>query len=211
MEAQKERSKKDASKTLGDWQVFIENAQTKFLAYDQESAQIRIARLREVQNKNKSIVQAVFTQTPFYPEGGGQVGDQGYIQGVEDGEKLEVVDTKKENELIVHNLKKVPENIDQEFVAQIHVQKRLASAVMASILLIPAATADSEIILKCSISLVLATCVPPQSSLEKLLSKVIIRTLLPYFSPNKAVAPWSIASWYGISLCSSKSIDCLIF
>lgn len=128
LEAQKERSKKDASKTLGDWQVFIENAQTKFLAYDQESAQIRIARLREVQNKNKSIVQAVFTQTPFYPEGGGQVGDQGYIQGVEDGEKLEVVNTKKENELIVHNLKKVPENIDQEFVAQIHVQKRLASA-----------------------------------------------------------------------------------
>ncbi|MEC8739748.1 MAG: alanine--tRNA ligase [Bacteroidota bacterium] len=128
LQEQKNRSKQDANTAVRDWEILVHNSPTKFIGYDFFEAKIQITRFREIKNKKKSFVQAVFSQTPFYPEGGGQVGDIGFIQGVDDGQKIGVLETKKENDLIVHLLEKTPKNCQQNFLAKINTYTRISSA-----------------------------------------------------------------------------------
>ncbi|WP_370089712.1 alanine--tRNA ligase [Ekhidna sp.] len=122
MEVQKNRSKSAGKQTTGDWNVVHEGDETKFLGYTQTQATTNILRYREVKQKDKKQYQIVLEATPFYAESGGQVGDTGYLQIGE--EKIEVVDTKKENDLIVHFVKKLPTNMQGEVKAVVNESKR---------------------------------------------------------------------------------------
>ena len=126
MEAQKNRSRNAAAQETGDWVEIRRIEQTEFLGYDKLEAEIRIARYRKVTQAKKSFYQLVFDQTPFYAESGGQVGDTGYIEF--DGEKTLIIDTQKENNLIVHLTEKLPSNPEKTFNAAVNVQKRISTA-----------------------------------------------------------------------------------
>ncbi|QOI97947.1 MAG: alanine--tRNA ligase [Flammeovirgaceae bacterium] len=122
MEKQKARSKSDAVKEAGDWVLVGEDAVTEFIGYETLQAQVRIIKYRQLKQKGKEVFQLVFDKTPFYAESGGQVGDTGYIQSK--GEKISIVDTKKENELIVHFTEKLPADLTQPFTAVVAAGKR---------------------------------------------------------------------------------------
>jgi len=122
MEKQKSRSKAAAVKETGDWISVGEDEKPEFIGYDHLDAEIKITKYRKIKQKNKELVQLVFDRTPFYAESGGQVGDTGYIESA--NEKIFVIDTKKENELIVHFAEKLPENLSSLFHAQVDKHKR---------------------------------------------------------------------------------------
>jgi len=122
MEKQKSRSKAAAAKETGDWILVGEDQRPEFIGYDHLDAEIKITKYRKIKQKNKELVQLVFDRTPFYAESGGQVGDTGYIESA--NEKIFIVDTKKENELIVHFVEKMPENLSSVFHAQVDKRKR---------------------------------------------------------------------------------------
>jgi alanyl-tRNA synthetase len=119
---QKERSRKAAEMDQGDWIELQPNNLTEFLGYDLLSAEIRITKYRKVSFKERELFHLVFDKTPFYAEGGGQVGDSGSIESA--NEKVFIKDTKKENELIIHYVDKLPENMSSVFVANVDVTKR---------------------------------------------------------------------------------------
>jgi alanyl-tRNA synthetase len=123
MEKQKSRSKADAVKETGDWIVVGDEERTEFIGYDHLQSEVKINRYRKVKQKNKEFVQLVFDRTPFYAESGGQVGDTGFIEGM--GEKIAVIDTKKENELIIHLTDKLPANLNGSFNAVVESSRRL--------------------------------------------------------------------------------------
>ena len=126
LEAQKNRSREAGKITADDWQVVAESdGPTEFIGYDHTQATVTLLRYREVTAKKKTFVQAVFDRSPFYPEGGGQVGDRGVLAS-ESGETFQVLDTKKENNLIVHVLDRVPQG--SSFEAKVDVASRDASA-----------------------------------------------------------------------------------
>lgn len=122
MEKQKSRSKADAAKETGDWVLVGEDEKTEFIGYDHVTAEVRIVKYRKIKQKNKELVQLVFDRTPFYAESGGQVGDTGYIET--GGEKINIIDTKKENELIIHFSEKVPSNLGAEYHAVVESGRR---------------------------------------------------------------------------------------
>ena len=122
LQEQKARSRKATELTTDDWVVIGEENPTVFLGYDQVEAQISIIKYRKVKAKGKESYQLVFNQTPFYPEGGGQVGDTGFLSNA--NEKLEIVDTKKENNLIIHFANALPENVEAIFTATVDANKR---------------------------------------------------------------------------------------
>jgi alanyl-tRNA synthetase len=126
MEAQKARSRNAAQLEAGDWIEIRRIDQTKFLGYDTLENEVHIARYRKVIQKKKTFYQLVFDQTPFYGESGGQVGDTGYIEA--DGVKTPVIDTRKENNLIVHLTEKLPENTEVPFRAVVNREKRAETA-----------------------------------------------------------------------------------
>ncbi len=126
MEKQKIRSRNAAQLDTGDWVEIRKIHQTRFLGYDQTEAEVRIARYRKVSQKNKSFYQLVFDHTPFYGESGGQVGDSGYIES--DGIKIQIFDTQKENNLIVHLTERLPENRENLFYAVVNQKKRIETA-----------------------------------------------------------------------------------
>jgi len=123
MEKQKNRSKNAAQQDTGDWQVIVESAKLpEFVGYENNTYRSRILRTRKVTQKKGEYYQIVFDKTPFYAESGGQVGDTGTLSNGE--ETIRVFDTKKENDLIVHFVKKLPENLSTEFELVVDQEKR---------------------------------------------------------------------------------------
>ena len=122
MAKQKLRSKADAIKETGDWVAVGDDEKTEFIGYDHLSASVRIVKYRKIKQKNKELYQLVFDKTPFYAESGGQVGDIGYIETKD--EKIPVIDTKKENELIIHFSEQLPANLEDVFQAVVQKSRR---------------------------------------------------------------------------------------
>ncbi|QKX03943.1 alanine--tRNA ligase [Aquimarina sp. TRL1] len=128
LQKQKERSRAASQVSAGDWQILLENNEEEFIGYDQLSSTVRITRYRKVDSKKDgSLYQLVFDKTPFYPEGGGQVGDKGYIEEP-NGDVVYVIDTKKENNLIIHFTKNLPKNLEKECKAVVDKNQRARSA-----------------------------------------------------------------------------------
>lgn len=126
MEQQKERSRKATTSETGDWITVAAAEKVVFVGYDEVESTAKILRYREVKDAKKKAFQLVLNNTPFYPEGGGQVGDTGLL--LINGEKISVFDTKKENDLIVHYTDKLPADVTGEVVCQINAKKRSLSA-----------------------------------------------------------------------------------
>ena len=128
MEKQKERSRSAATIDAEDWVVLLEDNDEEFIGYDYLESQVKITRYRKVTSKKDGVMyQLVFNLTPFYPEGGGQVGDRGFLESV-NGNVIYVLDTKKENNLIVHFTKNLPEEIHQSFKAVVESRSRYNAA-----------------------------------------------------------------------------------
>ncbi len=139
MEKQKQRSRKSSAQKVHDW-VVLEETPEKFIGYDQMAAETYITRYRRIENNDGDFYQIVLAQTPFYAEGGGQVGDRGilipsYARGfdisspnvhaVEDcAEIIEVLDTKKENNLIVSTVRELPKDVGARFYAKVNENDR---------------------------------------------------------------------------------------
>jgi alanyl-tRNA synthetase len=108
---QKARSRKDAAKQVGDWMVLRDESDVAFVGYDDlETENSYVTKYRTVKVKDQPQYQIVLNRTPFYPEGGGQVGDTGYMTFGD--ERVRVLDTKKENNLVIHILEQLPDNMD---------------------------------------------------------------------------------------------------
>ena len=119
MEKQKSRSRAAAEVDTDDWVMLSDVEPEGFVGYDSLEEIIKIVRYRKVTSKKEgTLFQLVFNKTPFYPEGGGQVGDQGILKNTL-GEKCHIIDTKKENNLIIHFVKKLPTALDQNFIASV--------------------------------------------------------------------------------------------
>ncbi len=120
---QKERSRADAKRETGDWISVLDENDVEFVGYDDHDViDAKILKHRTLSQKGKAIYQLVLSKTPFYAEGGGQVGDTGYLK-VND-ETIKVIDTKKENNLIIHYVNKLPENMEGLVEAVIDSKKR---------------------------------------------------------------------------------------
>jgi len=126
LEEQKNRSRRDATVSTDDWHVIEASESTEFLAYDTTEAEVKITRYRKITTKGKDLYQLVFDRTPFYAESGGQSGDTGSLASA--NEILQIVDTRKENNLIVHIAESLPENPDARFMATVNSERRTATA-----------------------------------------------------------------------------------
>lgn len=123
---QKNRSRSAAEISKDDWVVLTEVLPQAFVGYDTLSSEVKLSRYRKIDSKKDGVLyQLVFNQTPFYPEGGGQVGDRGHL--VHPHETIEIIDTKKENNLIVHFTKQLPVHTDQCYTAQVDTVHRAAA------------------------------------------------------------------------------------
>ena len=128
MKKQKERSRAASVSVTDDWQVIYEDEVGEFVGYDLLSTQVKIKKYRKVSTKKDGdFFQLVLNITPFYPEGGGQVGDKGYLE-TENGAIHYIVDTKKENNLILHYCKTLPQKIEGKFNAVVDFKQRHRSA-----------------------------------------------------------------------------------
>jgi alanyl-tRNA synthetase len=120
---QKTRSRAASEVSTEDWKVLIPGNVETFVGYDQLENEVKITRIRKIDSKKDGILyQIVLDNTPFYPEGGGQVGDRGVLTSA--NESIEIIDTKKENNLILHFTKQLPENIHAGFVAKVNQELR---------------------------------------------------------------------------------------
>jgi len=126
MEKQKNRSRNAAALETGDWIELKKIDEVKFLGYTTLETQVHISRYRKVVQKDKEFYHLIFDQTPFYGESGGQVGDTGFIEA--GGEKVSILDTRKENNLIVHIAKKLPADPAATFMAVVDNHRRRLTA-----------------------------------------------------------------------------------
>jgi alanyl-tRNA synthetase len=123
---QKDRSRAATAIETDDWVILTDDSTEEFVGYDHLETEVKIVKYRKVTQKQKTFFQLVFNLTPFYPEGGGQVGDKGFIEA--NGHRTAIFDTKKENNLIVHLAEKLPEETTALFKAVVNVEKRNSSA-----------------------------------------------------------------------------------
>lgn len=127
MQEQKNRSRAASEVSTEDWSVLIPGNVETFVGYDQTENEVKITRIRKVDSKKDGILyQIVLDNTPFYPEGGGQVGDKGTL--VSANETIDIIDTKKENNLILHFAKQLPENVNAAFVAKVNTDLRTSTS-----------------------------------------------------------------------------------
>jgi alanyl-tRNA synthetase len=127
LKKQKDRSREANEVAKGDWVILTEGNTESFVGYDQTENEVRITRYRKVDSAKDGVqYQIVLDATPFYPEGGGQVGDRGVLTSAND--RIEVIDTKKENNLIIHTTQELPENIEGTFTAKVNEKLRDDSA-----------------------------------------------------------------------------------
>ncbi len=124
MQKQKERARHAAAVETGDW-ITIKEGETEFVGYDFFECDAEILRYRPIKQKNKTQYQVVLNKSPFYAEMGGQVGDSGWL--INGNEKIAVIDTKRENNLPIHIIEKLPQDITADFTAKIDAKKRIQS------------------------------------------------------------------------------------
>ena len=126
LQKQKDRSRAATAIETEDWVQVHPDAISEFIGYDTLTSPVKILKYRKVSQKQKAFYQLVFDKTPFYPEGGGQVGDKGFIELNDD--KVFIFDTKKENNLIIHLTEKLPSNLEAVYTAVVNESKRVDSA-----------------------------------------------------------------------------------
>ena len=127
LQKQKARSRAASEVSTEDWSVLIPGNVETFVGYDQTENDVKITRIRKVDSKKDGILyQIVLDSTPFYPEGGGQVGDKGTL--ISANEVIEIIDTKKENNLLLHFTKQLPENVEANFVAKVNTDLRTSTS-----------------------------------------------------------------------------------
>ncbi|WP_406845397.1 alanine--tRNA ligase [Flavobacterium soyae] len=127
LQKQKTRSRAASEVSTEDWNVLIPGNVETFVGYDKTENEVKITRIRKVDSKKDGILyQIVLDNTPFYPEGGGQVGDKGTL--VSANETIEIIDTKKENNLILHFAKQLPENVEAGFAAKVNTDLRTSTS-----------------------------------------------------------------------------------
>ncbi len=124
MQEQKNRSKLASATSKGDWVILADDVEQEFVGYDVLEADVKLVKYRKVSSKKDGEqYQLVFNLTPFYPEGGGQVGDKGYLE-VPNGDVVYILDTKKENNEIVHFAKNLPKHLRETFKAVVDKKQR---------------------------------------------------------------------------------------
>ncbi|MDA0985031.1 MAG: alanine--tRNA ligase [Bacteroidetes bacterium] len=128
MAAQKSRSRAAAASKAGDWVVLQEDDVEEFIGYDHLTTQVKITRYRKMTSaKEGDYFQLVFNLTPFYPEGGGQVGDKGYLES-SNGDITYILNTRKENNLILHQTTSIPDKLEDTFTAVVDAKQRKRSS-----------------------------------------------------------------------------------
>ena len=124
LEEQKARGKEASESKSDDWTVLMDDAEEEFIGYDYLQADVKLTRYRKVTSKKDGeLYQLVFNLTPFYPEGGGQVGDKGYLE-VPNGDVVYILDTKKENNVIIHFAKNLPKSLNETMKAVVDAKQR---------------------------------------------------------------------------------------
>ncbi len=124
LQKQKNRSRAASEMSTDDWTVLVDDAEQEFIGYDALEANVKITRYRKVTSKKEGdMYQLVFNLTPFYAEGGGQVGDKGYLEDSH-GDVVYILDTKKENNVIIHFAKNLPKHLGETFKAVVDGKQR---------------------------------------------------------------------------------------
>ncbi|MEY8848146.1 alanine--tRNA ligase [Psychroserpens sp. XS_ASV72] len=127
MQKQKERSRAASASETSDWVIVKEDDTQEFIGYDTLEADVKLTRYRKIESKKDGEqYQLVFNMTPFYPEGGGQVGDKGSIEAP-NGDVIYITDTKKENNVIIHFAKHLPKHLNETFKAIVNTEFRKLS------------------------------------------------------------------------------------
>ncbi len=128
LKKQQEKAREATKVATGDWKILDDEKDEEFVGYDILETNVKITRYRKTESKKEGeLYQLVFNLTPFYPEGGGQVGDKGYLEAP-NGEVVYIVDTKKENNLIVHFAKNLPRTTNGTFKAVVDAKQRSRTA-----------------------------------------------------------------------------------
>ncbi|WP_034041246.1 alanine--tRNA ligase [Wocania ichthyoenteri] len=124
LQKQKNRSRAASKMSTEDWTILNDDDEEEFIGYDTLEANVKLTRYRKVTSKKDGdMYQLVFNLTPFYPEGGGQVGDKGYLEDTH-GDVVYILDTKKENNVIIHFTKNLPKHLNETFKAVVDAKQR---------------------------------------------------------------------------------------